>query len=88
MGTKTKPPIILHPSKKEQIQLKLQDDEYIACRIMYEEALVALGFPKDYFDGVDISNTEKAKAIGNSWSVIVVKLIIDWSLRNVSRKRI
>jgi len=88
MGTKTRPPIILQPSKDVQNRLKLRSDKYIACRIMYEEALVALGFPKDYFDGVDISNTDKAKAIGNSWSVIVVKLIIDWSLHSVPRKRI
>ena len=81
MGTKTRPPIILFPPEKVQQKLKLKDDEYIACRIMYKEALVALGFPSSYFDGVDISNTDKAKAIGNSWSVIVVKLIIDWSLQ-------
>jgi len=87
MGTTTRPPIILQPSKDVQNRLNLKDDEYIACRIMYEEALVALGFPKNYFDGVDISNTDKTKAIGNSWSVIVVKLIIDWSLYNVSRIR-
>jgi site-specific DNA-cytosine methylase len=85
MGTKTRSPIILFPPEKIQQKLKLNDDEYIACRIMYKEALVALGFPSNYFDGVDISNTEKIKSIGNSWSVVVVKLIIDWSLRDVPR---
>jgi len=78
--------IIFEPPAEVRERLGLDDagcyykksKEYVGCHIMIEEALVALGFPSDYFsDVIGLSKTEKIKAIGNSWSVTIVSLILD-----------
>ena len=47
-------------------------------RIRYltsNEALECMGFPRDYLDGIDGSESARIKAIGNSWAVPVVRWI-------------
>ena len=79
LGGETHNAITLKPPKKVKKRLGLTDTEYVACHVMTEEALVAMGFPKTYLDITNLTRTEKIKMIGNSWSVTIVKLIIDAS---------
>jgi site-specific DNA-cytosine methylase len=79
LGGKTHKPITLEPPKEVKKRLSLKATEYVACHVMTEEALIAMGFPKTYLDIHKLTRSEKIKMIGNSWSVTVVKLIIDHS---------
>jgi len=50
--------------------------ETVIVKPSVEACLKAMGFPQNYFDGVDISETQKREAIGNSWSIQAVSLLL------------
>jgi len=59
------------------------DDKYICVKPSIECCLVAMGFPRNYFDHEtlrQLSDTAKREAIGNSWSVQTVSLLLRGAL--------
>jgi DNA-cytosine methyltransferase len=69
--------VILRPDKSTSDRLQLGFSKAFIFRVSPEEGLACMGFPKNYFDGCNILRKDKVSALGNSWSVTVVKLLLD-----------
>jgi len=77
-------PIVLIPNKEIKEKLQLNADKYYSFRCSEKEALRAMGFSENYFNHTSLSNLSrkiKVYAIGNSWHVTIVKLLIEWYCR-------
>jgi len=75
---------LLEPTANSVIILQLNFKEGLVIRPSFKEQLEAMGFDRNYYDALEIKSlpiSKKAIAIGNSWHVTIVKLLIEWYCR-------
>ena len=78
-------PVLWFQMPKHVYQMwSLPKGEYIVFYPDFKEVLDAMGFSPNYFDHQSIKSVpdyKKRRAIGNSWHVFIVKLLIEWYSR-------